>query len=245
MGITNPETNTRIDEIANGIYRISTPVPASPALPPGFSFNQFLIRADAPLLFHTGPRKLFPLVREAVASVLDARTLRYVAFSHVEGDECGSLTEWLELAPQASPVCSQVAAMIFTRDATDRAVTALGHGERLELGSHSVRWFDTPHVPHGWECGYLGEHTTRTLLCGDLFTQAGDSNPPLTESDILGPSETMRAMMDYFAHAPSTRKHIEELAAFEPRTLACMHGSSFQGDGRAKLLELASALEAR
>lgn len=244
MGITNHETNTRIDEIAEDVFRISTPIPKSPELPPGFSFNQFLIRADAPLLFHTGPRKLFPLVREAMQSVLAPETLRYVGFSHVEGDECGSLREWLELAPQASPLCSQVAAMIYTRDATERPVKALRHGERLDLGGHEVSWFDTPHVPHGWECGYLGELKTRTLLCGDLFTQPGDSNPPLTNADVLGPSEDMRQLMDYFAHAPSTRRHIEELAAFEPRVLACMHGSAFTGDGRAKLLELAAVLDA-
>lgn len=120
---------------------------------------------------------------------------------------------------------------------------ALGDGESLELGSHRVTWFDTPHVPHGWECGYLGESTTRTLLCGDLFTQAGATNPPLTEGDILRPSEDMRKMMDYFAHGRGTRQQLEKLAAFQPRVLACMHGSAFAGDGRAKLLELASALE--
>jgi flavorubredoxin len=245
MAITNQETNTRIDEVENGIFRISTPVPRSPELPPGFSFNQYLIRADAPLLFHTGPRRMFPLVREAIKSVLPPESLRYIAFSHVEGDECGSLLEWLELAPEAQPVCSRVAAMTYTRDATDRPVRALAHGERLDLGERAVTWFDAPHVPHGWECGFMGELTTRTLFCGDLFTQAGDSNPPLTGGDILGPSEAMRQMMDYFAHSPDTRAHLEQLAAFEPKVLACMHGSAFSGDGRAKLLELAAALEAR
>jgi flavorubredoxin len=245
MSVTNRETGTRIDEIAAGIYRISTPIPANPELPPGFSFNQFLLAAEQPLLFHTGPRQLFPLVREAVGQVLPPESLRYVGFSHVEGDECGSLAEWLALAPEARPVCSRIAAMVFTRDATDRPVTALADGESLDLGGQRVIWFDTPHVPHGWDCGYLGETTSRTLLCGDLFTQPGADNPPLTSGDILGPSEAMRSMLDYFAHGPNTRPQLERLAAFEPRLLACMHGSSFSGDGRKALLELASALEQR
>lgn len=226
MPVTNSQTGTRIDEIASSIYRISVPVPPSPELPPGFSFNQFLIAAEAPLLFHTGPRRLFGLVREAVAHVLAPESLRYVAFSHVEGDESGALSEWLAAAPQAEPVCSRVAAMVFTRDATDRQVRALADGEELDLGGQRVVWFDTPHLPHGWDCGYLGEVGTRTLLCGDLFTQAGADNPPLTERDLLGPSEAMRAQMDYFAHGPDTRRHLEKLAAFEPRVLGCMHGSA-------------------
>lgn len=244
MPITNPGSNTRIDEIADGIFRISTPVPPSPALPPGFTFNQFLVVSDEPLLFHTGLRKTFPLVREAMATVLAPERLRYVAFSHVEGDECGSLAEWLEAAPQAVPVCSRVGEMIYAADATDRPVRALADGEVLSLGRHSVRWFDAPHVPHAWECGYLGETTTKTLLCGDLFTQAGADVPPLVESEILGPSEGMRSVMDYFAHGPGTRAAIERLAAFEPRVLACMHGSSYSGDGARHLLALADALGA-
>lgn len=244
MTITNQASNTTIDEISRGIYRISTPVPPNPAIPPGFSFNQILIASEEPLLFHTGPRRLFPLVSEAVRSVLPPESLRYVGFSHTEGDECGSLAEWLALAPNAMPLCSRTAAMIYTNDATDRPVRALAHGEQVDLGGHRVTWFDTPHVPHGWECGYLGEITTRTLLCGDLFTQAGASNPALTEREILGPSEGMRAAMDYFSHGRDTRKHLEALAAFEPRVLACMHGSAFAGDGRAQLLALADALAA-
>ena len=134
MPITNSQTGTRIDEIAPGIYRVSVPVPPSPELPPGFSFNQFLIAAEEPLLFHTGPRRTFPLVREAVATVLPPNSLRYIAFSHVEGDECGALAGWLELAPRAEPVCSHIAAMVYTRDATDRPVRALADGESLDLG---------------------------------------------------------------------------------------------------------------
>ena len=244
MTVTNSQTGTRIDEIAPRIFRISTPVPPNPALPPGFSFNQFLLAAEEPLLFHTGPRRMFPLVSEAVRAVLPPESLRYVGFSHVEGDESGSLLEWLALAPRAQPVCSKVAAMIFTADATDRPAVALADGDVLELGGQRVQWFDAPHVPHGWECGYLAEVGSRTLLCGDLFTQAGADNPPLTEQEILGPSEGMRAMMDYFSHGKDTRRHLERLARFEPRVLACMHGSAYAGDGGKMLLGLAEALGA-
>jgi flavorubredoxin len=242
MTVTNSQSGTRIDEIARRIYRISTPVPPNPALPAGFSFNQILIAAEQPLLFHTGPKRMFPLVREAVRAVLAPESLRYVGFSHCEGDESGSLAEWLACAPQAQPLCSQVAAMTFANDVSDRPVHAMTHGERLDLGGHEVTWFDAPHVPHGWDCGYVGELSTRTLLCGDLFTQPGHDNPPLTERDILGASEAMRSMMDYYAHSPATGAAIERLAAFEPRVLACMHGSCFAGDGRAALLALAQSL---
>lgn len=245
MANTDSETGTRIDEISDGIYRVSTPIPANPALPTGFSFNQILIDDDAPLLFHTGPRRLFPLVRAAVAKVVSPEKLRYVAFSHWEADESGALNEWLDTAKSAEVVCGRVAAMVTVSDATDRAVRALADGELLTLGKRSVKWFDAPHVPHAWDCGFLGEITTRTLLCGDLFTQSGSTNPPVTESDIVGPSEAMRSAMDYFAHSPETRATIERLAAFEPRVLACMHGSAYRGDGAARLRELADALDPR
>jgi flavorubredoxin len=242
MSVTNSQSQTRIDEIAAGIYRISTPIPPSPELPPGFTFNQFLVAADAPLLFHTGPRRLFPLVREAVASVLPPESLRYVAFSHAEADECGSLAEWLAVAPQAQPVCSQVAAMVFTSDVTERPIRALRQGQEIDLGGRRVVWFDAPHVPHGWDCGYLGETTTRTLFCSDLFTQPGAEHPPLSEGDILGPSEAMRSQIEYYAHSPDTRRYLERLAAFEPRVLACMHGTAYAGNGGALLRALADAL---
>jgi len=241
MPITHAESGTRIDEIEDGIYRVSVPVPEAPG---GFTFNQFLVADEEPLLFHTGPRRSFPLVRDAVATVLPPARLRWIAFSHVEGDECGSLREWLDAAPHAAPVCSRVAGMVYAEDATERAPRVLADGDVLPLGRRSVRWFDAPHVPHGWECGYLGELATRTLLCGDLFTQAGARHPPVTESEILGPSETMRASMDYFARGPGTRPALERLAAFEPRLLACMHGAAYRGDGAAHLRALADALDA-
>jgi flavorubredoxin len=241
--ITNSQTGTRIDEIADGIFRVSVPVPPEGIpVPGGFTFNQFLIVDEEPLLFHTGPRAMFPLVHEAVAHVMAPSKLRWVAFSHFENDECGSANQWLAAAPNAQPMCSRVAAMTQA-DAFDRPCLALADGEERSLGRHTVRWFDAPHVPHGWDCGFLGERSTRTLLCGDLFTQPGASGPALTEADILGPSEMMRAGMDYYSLGPATAATLARLAAFEPRTLACMHGSSFSGDGAALLRALGQALQ--
>ncbi|MFY9574138.1 MAG: MBL fold metallo-hydrolase [Blastocatellia bacterium] len=241
MAITNTESGTNVHEVADGIYRINTPL--SGAVPGGFSFNQYLIVDDEPLLFHTGLRKMFPLVREAVQSVMPVERLRYVALSHFEQDECGSLNEWLTAAPQATAVCSKVAAMTSINDLAERAPRALVDGETLSLGTHLMRWFDTPHLPHAWECGFMFEHHTKTLLCGDLFTQPGAGTPAITESDILGPSEAMRRGMDYFSHARNTREMIERLASTEPATLACMHGSAWHGDGAMLLRALADELE--
>lgn len=185
---------------------------------------------------------MFPLVREAVASVLPVERLRYIAFSHVEADECGSLNEWLAVAPQASPLCGTVAAMVSISDLADRPPRPLADGETLALGKHLMRWFDTPHLPHSWECGYLMEENTRTLLCGDLFTQGGTDNPAVTESDILGPSEGFRRQMDYFSHTKNAVEMIERLASAAPTTLACMHGSAWRGDGAALLRALSDSL---
>jgi flavorubredoxin len=241
MVITNTQSGTNIHEVADGIYRINTPVSLGGG-PGRFSFNQYLIVDDEPLLFHTGPRKMFPLVREAVSSVLPAHRLRYIAFSHVEADECGSLNDWLAVATESIPLCGKVAALVSVTDLADRPPRALADGETLSLGDHSVRWFDTPHLPHAWECGYVLEEQTRTLLCGDLFTQGGAGHPAIIESDILGPSEEFRRKMDYFSHTRSAGEMLERLAAVEPRTLACMHGSAWQGDGATLLRALAEAL---
>jgi flavorubredoxin len=242
MKITNSESNTSVAEIGNGIFRISTPVPPNPALPTGFTFNQFLIADDEPLLFHTGPRKMFSLVREAVEAVIPVSSLRYLGISHFEADECGAMNEFLELAPQAVPLCGAIAKMVSVDDVADREAIGLGDGERLSLGTHTVSWIDTPHLPHGWDCGYLFEQTTSTLFCGDLFTQPGAEHMPLTEGDILGPSEAMRDAMDYYAHTENTAKLIAKLASTEPATLACMHGASWSGKGRDLLEQLATAL---
>jgi flavorubredoxin len=239
--ITNLASGTRVDEIASGIYRINTPL----ALPGevGFSFNQYLIVDDAPMLFHSGMRKLFPLVSEAIRAVMPLKRLRYVGLSHFEADECGALNQFLAAAPHAVPVCGQVAALVSVNDYADRAPRALADGEQLSLGRHVMKWFDTPHVPHAWECGLMLDTTTRTFFCGDLFTQGGAGDVALTEADILGPSEAFRQPMDYFAHAPSTRAQLERLAGEAPTTLACMHGSAWRGDGARLLRELATVLE--
>ena len=242
MTITNKQSGTNVHEVADGIYRINTPVVIKGA--GGFSFNQYLIMDEEPLLFHAGLRKMFPLVREAVASVLPVGRLRYISFSHVEADECGSLNEWLAVAPQSVPLCGTVAAMVSISDLADRAPRALADGELLSLGKHAVRWFDTPHLPHAWECGFMTEERTSTLLCGDLFTQGGNDLPPITESDILGQSEAFRHGMDYFSYTKNTRVMLEKLAATNPVTLACMHGSAWRGDGAKLLRALADALSA-
>ena len=155
----------------------------------------------------------------------------YIGFSHFETDECGSLNEYLSIVPGSTPVCSQVAAMVSVNDVADREVKAMGDGEILDLGKHALRWFDTPHLPHAWECGLMFDNTTRTLLCSDLFTQGGEGATPLVESDILGPSEAFRGAMDYYAHAPNTTGMLERLAGESPVTLACMHGRAWRGDG--------------
>ncbi len=242
MTITNKQSRTNVHEVSEAIYRINTPVEIPGA--GGFSFNQYLIADDEPLLFHTGLRKMFPLVREAVESVMPVERLRYIAFSHVEADECGSLNHWLATAPQSIPLCGRVAAMVSIEDLADRSPRALADGEALSLGKHHVRWFDTPHLPHAWECGFLMEEETRTLLCGDLFTQGGADLPPITELDILGPSEAFRHAMDYFSHTKNLRLMLEQLASTEPTTLACMHGSTWRGDGAKLLRALADALSA-
>lgn len=240
MTITNAQSRTNVHEIADGIYRISTPV----SFPGGgaFSFNQYLVLDDEPLLFHTGPRRMFPLAREAVATLMAVERLRYIGFSHVEADECGALNEWLTAAPRSEPVCSGVAAMVSIGDLADRPPRALADGEALALGRHTVRWLDAPHLPHGWDCGFMSEESTRTLLCGDLFTQGGAGLPALTEDDILGPSEAFRHKMDYFSHTKDARALLERLAATGPGTLACMHGSAWRGDGAALIRALANSL---
>jgi flavorubredoxin len=240
MPITNHASGTCIDEVADRLYRISTPV----RLPDGgFSFNQYLLVDDEALLFHTGPRKLFPQVREAVATVLAPERLRHIAFSHVEADECGALNDWLAAAPYATPLCGTVAAMVSVNDLADRPARVLADGETLVLGRHTLRWLDAPHLPHGWDCGFLFDETDATLFCGDLFTQPGDTHPALTEADILGPSEAFRQAMDYFSHTKHARVLLERLAGTRPATLACMHGSAWRGDGAVLLRALADELE--
>jgi flavorubredoxin len=187
-------------------------------------------------------RRLFPAVRDAIARVMPVERLRHVSFSHFEADECGALNQFLAAAPNATPLCGRIAAMVSINDYADRAPRALADGEVVSLGRHRLRWHDVPHLPHGWESGLLFDITTATLLCGDLLTQGGAQHAPLVESDILGPSEAFRAPMDYYAHHPATGALLAKLAAERPTTLACMHGSAWRGDGAALLHALGVAV---
>lgn len=237
--ITNQSSGTAIDEIAQGIYRISTPVSAVPG---GFTFNQYLILDEEPLLFHTGLRKTFPLVREAIQAVIPVERLRHISFSHYEADECGALNEFLAVAPRAAPLCGGIAAMVSIGDVADREPRPLDDDERISIGAHKLRWLATPHLPHGWECGFLMDETTRTFLCGDLFTQGGAQHPAVTEADILEPSEAFRTQLDYFSHTRDAGAMVERLAKLNPTTLACMHGPAWQGDGAGLLRALGERL---
>jgi len=239
MPVVDTEAGTRIDEIAPDVFRINTPMGH---IPGGFSYNQYLLRDEAPLLFHTGPKKLFAATVKAVAAAIPVASLRYVAFSHYEADECGALNQFLAAAPRAVPVCSKVAAMVAIRDQADREPKEMAHGETLSLGRKTVEWVDAPHLPHGWECGYLYAREAKTLFCGDLFTQPGTGDTPLTTADILGPSEAFRHRFDYFSHTRDIDVLIDQVARLNPTTLACMHGSAWQGDGGALLRELGKSL---
>jgi flavorubredoxin len=233
---------TRTDEIADGIYRFSTLVET--AAPGGFQCNQFLGDADEPLLFHTGLRSLFPLVSEAVARIRPIADLRWITFGHVEADECGSMNEWLEAAPQSQVAHGGLGCAVSLNDLCIRPPRPLADGEVLDLGGKRVRHLDTPHVPHGWEARVLYEETTGTLLCGDLMTQMGDP-AALTEDD---PMEQALAAEDLFRQsAPTTTfaPTVRRLAALEPATLATMHGASYRGDGGAILRTLADEFESR
>ena len=229
--ITNTQTGTTIQEIEEGIYRISVPVPEM-----DFSYNQFLIVDEEPLLFHTGLRAQFPLVSEAIRKVMPLERLRYVAFSHFEADECGALNEFLAVAPDAVAVASRVAVLTSLADFAARTPRGLADGETISLGKRTVQWIDTPHLPHGWETGYLYESSTSTLFCGDLFTHGGAKAPALIDSDLLVPAEDFRhgfmsatGLPDSYGFTRDTLAHIEKLASTDPRTLAVMHGSSWRG----------------
>jgi flavorubredoxin len=217
---------TRINEIADGIYRLSTFV-AEIAPPAGFTFNQFLILADEPLLFHTGLRKMFPLTRDAVGRLVAPDKLRWIAFGHFEADECGAMNEWLATAPHAQLAHGQTGCTVSVNDMADRAPRVLQDGEVVDLGrGRRVRYLDTPHTPHGWDAGVVYEESTATLLCGDLFTQLGDG-PALTENDVVGPAIAAEDLFQYSCLSPNMGTTIRALAKLSPRTLALMHGPSF------------------
>jgi len=232
-----------ITEIAPDIHRISVAMPPE-FIPGGFSFNQYLLIEERPLLFHTGPRKLFPLVRAQIEKVLPLEQLRYIAFSHVEADECGALPDFLAAAPDARPVCSDIAAMVSIGDLVDVAPIGLADGQPLDTGRHKLVWQSAPHLPHGWECGYLFDESSRTLFCGDLFTQPGTGERALVHDDIVEASEAFRRQMDYFSHSLYAPALIDKLARLRPALLACMHGSAWSGDGAAHLRKLGQSLAA-
>jgi flavorubredoxin len=240
------DSMAKIDEVAPDLYRISIHVPQI-----DLQFNHFLVRDDEPLLFHTGMRKMFPQVREAVARLIDPASLRWISWSHFEVDECGALNEWLAVAPQAQPVCSQVGVLVNLNDFSDRPARGLAKDDVIDTGRHRYRYVPTPHLPHGWDAGVLFEETSATLLCSDLFHQLGDVEP-VTSADVLGRWDAAVAayqqhpiLMDYVPVTAATRRRLGELADLNPRVLAAMHGSTFVGDGAAALRAAADMLERR
>ena len=235
---------SQVSEIGRGVHRISTFHPDF-----GIQFNQFLIADDEPFLMHTGMRRMFQSTLEGIQQVIDPARLRWIGFSHFEADECGALNEWLAQAKQAQAACSFVGAMVSVNDFAERPARALADGEVLAIGTHRLRFLATPHVPHGWDAGLFFEESDRTLLCSDLFFQPGDP-APVTEADVVGAAaaairEGAKGPLAHdMPYTPYTRATLQRLAALEPRTLALMHGSSFRGDGRRALLELATVIHA-
>lgn len=234
--------NTRIDEIADGIFRLSTFVPD--LTPAGFTFNQFLVKGDEPLMFHTGLRGMFRSNLEAVRRILPPERLRWFAYGHFEADECGAMNEWLTVAPAATAAQGATGVMVSMNDFADRPARILADGEVIDLGGRCVRFIDTPHTPHGWDAGVLYEENTGTLMCGDLFTQLGDG-PALTEGDIVGPAIAGEDLFGYSSLNPGMGATLRRLASLGPKTLALMHGPSFSGDGGAALAALADDYDRR
>ncbi len=236
---------TKIDEIADGIYRLSTFVPQI-AEPAGFAFNSFLIKGEQPLLFHTGLCKMFPLNRDAVAKIMPVESLRWIAFGHYEADECGAMNEWMAVAPNAQVAHGQTGVMVSLNDMADRAPRVLADNETIDLGGGKrVRYIDTPHTPHGWDAGVMFEEKTGTLLSGDLFTQLGDNPALIHGGDIVGPAIQGEDLFQYSALSPGMGSAIRRLAPLKPKTLALMHGPSYAGDVAAALNALADYYDKR
>jgi flavorubredoxin len=231
---------TRVTEVAARVYQLTTVVPGAPV-----AFNQYLIAADEPLLFHTGMRGLFPSVSAAVSTVLPPTSLRWISFGHLEADESGSMNDWLALAARATVVQSQIGCMVSLGDLADRAPQPLLDGEQLDVGGHVVQWFDTPHVPHAWEAGLLYDTTTKTLFCGDLFARLGDY-PASTTDDVVGPAvEAEDEAPGSLSLHPASGDTVRRLAELDVETLALMHGPAFTGDCHAALLDLAADFDRR
>ncbi|MEA3054582.1 MAG: hypothetical protein QOD30_14 [Actinomycetota bacterium] len=234
---------TNVHEIADGVYRLSTVVPE--VAPGGFAFNQYLLTGEEPLLFHTGGRQLFPLVADAVAKVIDVHQLRWISFGHVEADECGAMNQWLTAAPSSEVLFNPLGCMVSLNDLCDRPPVAASPDDARDVGGRSIRTIPTPHVPHGWEAQVLFDETTRTLFCGDLFTQTGEGPAIVHDADIIQPALDAEDLFRATGLTPDTAATIRRLADLEPRTLALMHGPAYAGDCRRALLDLADAYEAR
>lgn len=238
--------NTQVDQIADRIYRISTLVPE--AAPGGFSFNQFLIDAEEPLLFHTGMRQLFPLVRAGIEQVMPIERLRWISFCHVEADECGAMNDFLAAAPEAQVAHGVMGCMVSLNDMADRPPRPLSDAEVLELGTgpdgFRVREIATPHVPHNWESHMLFEEKTATLFCGDVCTQAGDV-PAITDADLVDAATLAEEIFHQTSLGPAVPQTLRRLADLNPTTLAIMHGSSYNGDCSALLRTMAEVYEQR
>lgn len=232
----------KVDEIAPDLFRIAVYVPAI-----DMQFNHFLVRDEDPLLFHTGLRKMFPLLREAVATLIDPQTLRYIAWSHFESDECGSLNDWLEQAPHAEPVCTVLGKLVSVDDFSIRPAKGMTPDDVLTTGKYRYRFQPSPHIPHGWDAGVLFEETQKTLFCSDLFHHFGDV-AAVTSSDLVEPTrQAMKQMQQgplagYMPYTRSTDGVLRRLADLKPETLAVMHGSSFRGNGSRQLTELAEVI---
>lgn len=231
---------TRITEISDGLYRLSTLVPEI-APPAGFTFNQFLLMADEPLLFHCGHRGMFDGIRGAVEKIMPVEKLRWISFSHFEADECGAMNPWQEVAPHAQVLHGQLGCNISLNDQSLRPPRAARDNEVLDLGGRRIRYLATPHVPHGWDAGLIFEETTGTLLCSDLLGQVGDG-PALTEHDIVEAALEGEALWHSMSVTPEWVATVHRLADLGPRTLAIMHGSSFSGDGAGALRAFADGL---
>jgi flavorubredoxin len=235
------QTNTH--EIAEGVYRLSTTIPE--AAPGGFTFNQYLLDGDEPMLFHTGARQLFPLVSAAVGTVVDVDRLRWISFGHVESDECGAMNHWLGAAPESQVAFNPLGCLVSLNDLCDREPRPVAPDDVLDIGGHQVRTIATPHVPHGWEAQVMFDETTRTLFCGDLFTQTGEGPAIVHDRDLIEPALAAEDLFGATGLTTATAPTIRALAELEPRTLALMHGPAFAGDCRQALLDLADAYEAR
>lgn len=230
---------TRVAQIGDGIYQLNTYVAEA-----DFSFNQYLVVGDEPLLFHCGPRRLFPLVSAAVGEVVPVDRLRWITFGHVEADECGSMNEWLAAAPNATVAQSRVGCMVSLADLADREPRPLDDGEGLDIGGHELHWIDTPHVPHAWEAGLLYDETTQTLFCGDLFTRTG-AFPATSDDDLIGPAIAAEDLFHASSLAPASSATVRALAELGATTLAPMHGPVFGGDCAAALDALAVDFDRR